>query len=152
MQPTEHPTQVVKPWESRGRRTDGPTLPLAHTRPAVEALLGRCSPQQPRRVNLEDKLQSVYVLPLLWSAMLGRLHRLAASFSLVCFLNKLKGLETTFLSNDVWIHMRGHPYVHIYKTLRDKLQAINTALKSYSTRIPSQTLLEANQAGGTQPL
>jgi len=56
----------------------------------------------------------------------------------------------TFRSNNVWIHAHGHPYVHIYKTLQDKLQAINTALKSYSTRIPSETLSEANQAGGTQ--
>lgn len=60
-------------------------------------------PWQPNYINPEDKLQSVYVLPLLWFAMLGRRLRLTASFSLVYFLNKLKGLETVFLSKYVRI-------------------------------------------------
>lgn len=60
-------------------------------------------PRQPNYINPEDKLQSVYVLPLLWFAMLGRQFRLTASFSLVYFLNKLKGLETAFLSEYVCI-------------------------------------------------
>lgn len=60
-------------------------------------------PRQPNYINPEDKLQSVYVLPLLWFAMLGRRLRFTASFSLVYFLNKLKGLETMFLSKYVCI-------------------------------------------------
>lgn len=66
-------------------------------------------PRQPNYINPEDKLQSVYVLPLLWSAMLGRRLRLTASFSLVYFLNKLEGLETTFLSKNVCIYAYVHP-------------------------------------------
>lgn len=66
-------------------------------------------PQQPNYINPEDKLQSVYVLPLLWSAMLGRRLRLTASFSPVYFLSKLKGLEATFLCKNVCIYAYVHP-------------------------------------------
>lgn len=76
-------------------------------------------PRQPNYINPEDKLQSVYVLPLLWFAMLGRQLQLTASFSLVYFLNKLKGLETAFLSKYVCIssYVRLQAHTHIYKTL-----------------------------------
>lgn len=70
-------------------------------------------PQQPNYINPEDKLQSVYVLPLLSFAMLGRRLRLTASFSLVYFLNKLKGLETVFLSKYVCISSYVCLHTHI---------------------------------------
>lgn len=77
-------------------------------------------PRQPNYINPEDKLQSVYVLPLLWFAMLGRQLRLTASFSLVYFLNKLKGLETVFLSEYVCMYifvcMPAHTYIKHSRT------------------------------------
>lgn len=90
------------PQEQRGQGADEHTHTHTHTR--HESI-----PQQPNYIKPEDKLQSVYVLPLLWSAMLGRRLRLTASFSLVYFLNKLKGLETTFLSKNVCIYVYVHP-------------------------------------------
>lgn len=67
----------LAPWEQHGQGVTSTPAPL------------KSVPRQPNYINPEDKLQSVYVLPLLWSVMLGRRLRLAASFSLVYFLNEL---------------------------------------------------------------
>lgn len=116
--PKSHPMWAAEQERRDGRCTSLPSL-LAGCREQEQPGADEPPPPhkpvpwQPNYINPEDKLQSVYVLPLLWFAMLGRRLRLTASFSLVYFLNKLKGLETAFLSKYVRISSYVCLHTHI---------------------------------------